>query len=195
MEEYFYQRNMKLLTSSVLSAFDMCDDEMVKENSIDREEYSQISQKIWNKRNPRSEEEIEAQYLEFNEEFCENLPEEATVTKGIPCNAGRNTCHITWDGYMTPCVTIDAIKIDVKKYGFEESYKKLVEESDEIPRLVECITCPHSHRCLTCIAAHYSDTGEFGKVSERLCWKKQHPEEAEELEKHLISKGLLKKKI
>lgn len=101
---------------------------------------------------------------------------------GSPCSAGTNSCYINWLGLMQPCVTFDLFSKDPKDTGFKKCWEDLVEWTNNIPRLTECVNCLHRYRCRHCIAMHYNDTGELGKVSPRLCWKHNNPEEAERLE-------------
>ena len=95
---------------------------------------------------------------------------------GFSCGAGNNSFSIDWQGFMVPCTVVDFIKAEPLKIGVEEAWKKIVEESQKVPQLIECQCCKYRKHCNLCIVNHYEDTHEFGKPSPRLCWKAQHPE-------------------
>lgn len=100
------------------------------------------------------------------------------IEKGMTCGAGRSTFAINWKGEMLLCNTSDVFKVDLKECEIKTAWQKVVEFADQIPQLTECQTCRFQNRCRKCLFLHYGDTGEFGKVSPRLCWKQKHPEEA-----------------
>jgi len=102
------------------------------------------------------------------------------VEKGIPCNAGRNTCCITWKGDMQICNVMDMYKVSLKNTNISNAWRELITWADNVPRLIECQNCIYRLKCKQCIAFHYGDTGEFGKPSPRLCYKVTHPKEAAE---------------
>lgn len=93
-------------------------------------------------------------------------------TKGFFCGGGNNTFHITWQGTMQTCPTFDVFRTYPLEVGLQEAWDKLTEMVSEVDGLVECRICPHRQYCTTCAAMHYKDTGVFGKVSPKLCFKR-----------------------
>ncbi|MBP3599778.1 MAG: hypothetical protein J6J30_01725, partial [Clostridia bacterium] len=138
------------------------------------EKFTKDAKYIWCDRRGIKEDEAPSEYV--NEIYpSTNNP---IVEKGVPCNAGRNTCCINWKGEMQSCNVMDMYKVDLTKKSVREAWEDIVKWSDEVPRIIECQNCIHRLNCRSCIAQHYGDTGEFGKPSPRICYKILHPEEA-----------------
>lgn len=110
------------------------------------------------------------------------------IEKGMTCGAGRSTFAINWKGEMLLCNTSDVLKVPLRECSVEEAWQRVVEFADQVPQLTECQVCRFQNRCRKCIFLHYGDTGEFGKVSPRLCWKRQHPEEAAREEAEFLAR-------
>lgn len=179
-ERYFREKGFILNPVDTLIQFERCDDEVLKEETVNHERFKRIMCQIYAERTGRPVEEV-AKHAREESEYCEipqNVPSRKT---GISCSATRNSCQIDWEGHMTPCVAFDAIILDPRELGFEESWRRLVEWGEQVPVIEECVTCPFKYNCNTCVALHYNDLGEFGKPSPRLCWKRLHPEEAERI--------------
>lgn len=103
------------------------------------------------------------------------IPRDLVIKKkGINCGAGVNIFHINWLGEMQPCPTFNAKKIKTNDKKLSVAWQELTNWAKNIPQLIECQTCKHQYRCSLCLAAHWGDTGSFGKVSPRLCYKVQH---------------------
>lgn len=103
--------------------------------------------------------------------------------KGLHCNAGRCMFTINWKGEMQPCASIYWYSQNPHEVGgMEQAWKNLVAWADEVPVLEDCKTCIFQNKCRRCVALHYGDMGEYGKVSPRFCFKVLHPEEAAKLQ-------------
>ena len=92
---------------------------------------------------------------------------------------------------MTPCVSLDSCVSDPRTIGFQSAWKTMNQWAKSVPAIDECDHCVHLLKCPACVAMHYNDTGIEGVPSPRLCWKRNHPEEAAEIEKRLVAKGLI----
>lgn len=104
-----------------------------------------------------------------------DIPANKTVKeKGLSCSACNSSFHVNWHGEMTPCVTFDPVRFDLKEMSVAEAWEKLKAWGAELPEITECQTCRYYLRCKHCVALHWGDTGEYGKVSPRLCYKLQH---------------------
>ncbi len=161
---YAKERGIKLRYNSTLKANRECDYETVTLNEVDYDEMLRFQTEASNLTNE--------EFREANEVV---IPENIKIRqKGISCAACNSSCHINWRGEMTPCVTFDPVRFDVKNVPLKDAWERMKEWGKEIPEIIECQTCRYYLRCKHCIALHWGDTGEFGKVSPRLCYKIQH---------------------
>lgn len=190
VHDYFYKRKQRLIFDQTLMNFNKCTENVIEAEQVSEAEIESKRQVWYNKNGLNSEKNVDDVALYERTIKIMSTPDD--TDKGLRCSAGRSACHITWEGLMTPCVSFDAFSIDPKKLGFRESWEKLVSWSDEVPRLTECEQCLFQWKCKNCVAVHYNDLKEFGKPSPRLCWKRNHSEEAERIQKELIKKGILK---
>lgn len=113
--------------------------------------------------------------------------------KGLQCNAGKTMIHINWQGMMVVCSSFDVFSVDPRKVGFNQAYEQIKAWTKTVPLLEECEGCIFYKKCLLCPAIHYGDTGEFGKVSPRLCFKKQYPKAAAKAQAEYDRRQALKK--
>ncbi|MEE0875638.1 MAG: radical SAM protein [Ruminococcus sp.] len=115
-------------------------------------------------------------------------------TKGLHCNAGRCMFTVNWKGEMQPCASIYWYTQNPHEVGgIEQAWENLVAWADEVPALEDCKTCIFQHKCRLCVALHYCDMGEYGKVSPRFCFKALHPKEAAKLQTEYDRGQVLKK--
>lgn len=180
VERYFREKGYTLSAVDTLTRYDQSDESVIEKECVDHDHFERVMRQISSERTGKSIEEVNIEYSDVTD-YCEvpqNLPEHMF---GMPCAAGRNSCHIDWEGKMTPCVAFDAFSMDPREIGFKECWEKMVEWCDQVPILEECVTCPFKLKCNRCIAIHYNDTGVFGKPSPRLCWKRHHPDEASQI--------------
>ncbi len=178
------EKHLSIRPSSTLISYDKCDEQKRKKYEVVKEEYDRIKYKIIGYTND----------VEDDCEFTSIIPDDNIHGKGITCNAGRNTCTINWEGKMKSCVTLDAFCIDPHDVGgIKECWNMLNKWTESVPMLIECQKCIFRYKCPHCIALHYNDTHEFGKVSPRLCFKIQHPEEAAKLQAEYDRRQALKK--
>lgn len=180
VERYFREKGYILRAIDTLTRYDRSKDSVLEKECVDHDHFERIMHQISSERTGKPIEEVIIQYSDATD-YCE-VPQVISKHKsGMPCSAGRNSCHIDWEGKMTPCVAFNAFSEDPREIGFKECWQKMVEWCDQVPVLEECVTCPFKFKCNRCIAIHYNDTGEFGKPSPRLCWKRLHPDEANQI--------------
>ncbi len=163
--------------TSMLSDFDRCSSETIDANGIDDEEYARILDRI----------RCDAAGIEYTDDYVRpetfSTPHSNVPEKGIFCGAARNACYINWRGDMQPCVTLDGIVRHPLVDGLMNCWKDISEWACDVPSLAECERCIFRSHCLTCVAAHFNDTGKMGVVSPRLCWKVKYPQKAAEAQK------------
>ncbi len=176
--EFSKLMHCELRYSDLMINFNKSTPEQINEVKDDHDKFAEDSKYIWCDKRGVAETDIEAEPL------TEIFPttDNPVVERGIPCNAGRNTCCITWKGDMQTCNVMDMYKVSLKDTSVADAWRELVDWADNVPRLVECQNCIHRLHCKQCIAQHYGDAGEFGKPSPRLCYKVTHPKEAAEFE-------------
>ena len=66
--------------------------------------------------------------------------------------------------------------------GMEKCWEMIVQWADNVPALAECVNCIFRYKCRRCVALHFGDMGEFGKVSPRFCFKVLYPEAAAKMQ-------------
>lgn len=178
--EFSKQKNLEFKYTDFLINFNECNDEVIDNFHGDHDEYLRVSKRIWCER--KGIDYKDAGDVISPENQIVPSTDNPVIEKGIPCNAGRNSCIINWKGEMQPCIMIEAHKEYPLEKGVKKSWENIVAWSDSVPQIVECQNCIHRLHCKKCIAAHYCDVGEFGKPSPRMCYKVLHPEEAAKFE-------------
>ena len=191
VERFCRKEGHILYSSHILTQFDRCTSDVLGKVMADEEKFWSIMKQIRKERGGSISGNDENDSEESVEKFCDLEADMKIAKKGIVCSAARNSCHLDWEGMMTPCVSFDALRLDPVQKGFHECWKEMTQWADKIPVLEECVSCIHKYKCNRCIALHYNDTGAFNKVSPRLCWKRKYPRQAEAIEKQLMEKGLL----
>ncbi|MBQ6267587.1 MAG: radical SAM protein [Clostridia bacterium] len=173
---YARERKLAVFPTDALINSGKCDDETVAQEVVDYKEYKQLETAHLSKVTGVSA----SDYIdEFFSSFV--IPREPDK-KGLQCSAGKSMIFINWQGMMVPCISFDKFTFDPRKLGFAECWRQVQEWSDNVPLLDECMKCIFQRKCRLCAAAHYGDTGEFGKVSARFCFKKLYPEQAAKIQ-------------
>lgn len=189
---YTKDKGIPISISGLLLQFGQCDIEKIKMESIGDENINIIKanriREAGGIEGNIKEEEYKLYYTNIKQ-----LLDNPHKKNGIPCSAGINVCHISWEGKMTPCVSFNAFSEDPRELGFKKCWDDLRYWADKVPRLEPCSACVHQLRCPACLSFHYNDTHKFGIPSKRLCWKNNHPEEATAIETRLIEKGIISK--
>ena len=181
---YFNSLNLKVNYGGTLMNFGKCNSVTLEEEEVDSDLISDFFFKKWCiDHNKTFDEGKEAELRRLQKDYLNNGTEKKD---GLKCGAARNTCHINWKGEMTPCVSMDAFKKDPRTIGFAECWRQMCKWADNIPYLEECSGCMFISKCRSCASYHYLDTGKFGVVSPRHCWKRNHPQEAADLETEII---------
>lgn len=187
---YFLAKGYTLSYDETLISFGECSDDTVNQESVDSNKLDAIKLKLENVEQLLSAQDALEKREKWIQRSIKRLKNQEIVEKGMLCSACRNVCHITWKGFVTPCVTLQDYILDPRSIGFEECWNRLKAWGDEVPQLVECQNCLFYEKCTSCVAMHYNDTHEFGKPSPRLCWKCKHPEEAANIQQEIEQRGL-----
>lgn len=87
----------------------------------------------------------------------------------MACMAGRCSFTINWQGEMRPCVILNKPAFSVFELGFEEAWKRIVEETGKIQLNSKCSVCRARHLCRTCAASALLEAGSFEAVPEYMC--------------------------
>ena len=88
----------------------------------------------------------------------------------IRCRAGSTTFWVTWDGKMTPCGMMVEPVAQVDD-GFENAWKKIRKEREQIILPPECTNCEYKANCDVCAAVTYAETGKFDGLPTYVCEK------------------------
>ena len=178
MEEvlnYARKNHLSAFPMDALMASENCSN-IVENGIVDHKEYRKILNKHYSALYNIPLEDYE-NYI-FNSYFIQTEHHK----KGLPCSATKSMISINWLGMMIPCVTFNMIQFDPRLLGFENCWEQIKTWGSEVPILQECEDCIFQTKCALCPALHYIDTGEFGKVSSRFCFKKIYPEEAAKIQ-------------
>ena len=94
-------------------------------------------------------------------------PEPAEEKPGqMACMAGQCSFTINWQGEMRPCVILGKPAISVFESGFQNAWKKLMEETGNIRLSARCSVCHLRHLCRTCAASALLEAGSYEAVPE-----------------------------
>lgn len=94
---------------------------------------------------------------------------EPTNQDPLPCNSGKNTFWITWDGRMIPCSLMSTPETHPFQQGFQSAWDELKMKCNTIPICKACNTCSLQEYCLTCPARLLTESGDFEKPGAYLC--------------------------
>ena len=118
-----------------------------------------------------------------SEDDLPDIPEfnSNTISRGLRCNAARNSFQVSWDGTMYPCSSLRECGASPLENGFDASWKKINEYVLNYPAPVECVGCKYEKACLHCVAVH-RDGAPLGHADPRICL----------LGRKMVSEGLVK---
>lgn len=173
------EKKLSIFPTNALQQQGKCDKETLAAELVDYDEYQKIEHRHLSILRNQPFDEFERRYYST---FSEPIPSEKPC--GLSCNAGRCSFTVNWQGRMKPCANLDLITVDARETGIQNAWDQLVAWADQVPILTECETCIFQSKCRRCVALHYGDMGEFGKVSPRFCFKVLHPKEAAEMQAH-----------
>lgn len=108
------------------------------------------------------------------EEMMDNTDEDCQIQLSqegdkVLCTAGRGSFWVTWKGDLSACGMIPHQGNRVFEVGFNQAWKKIVEETDAIRLPVVCRDCSLKQACRPCMAMTYTETGEFDQVPQYKC--------------------------
>lgn len=166
---FAYENGISFYYTHTLKANRKCDVADVLELSISEEQQKWIDAKVY-----------EYTGLEKKEPpLCEMLDKDDEQKFGTECGAGNSLFHINWKGELTPCVTFEPVVAYPLTSSVREAWEIIRDYCAQIPRKLECRKCHFYNRCQHCVALHWGDTDNFDQPALRLCWKMQHPEQAQ----------------
>lgn len=100
---------------------------------------------------------------------AENFTPPAAYSKGYTCRAGSAGFWVKWDGTMTACGMQGDKNLDLKNSTFEDSWKKLVQQTNTAELAEECQKCRLQTFCPHCASAEITENGRYGRKTEYLC--------------------------
>lgn len=107
--------------------------------------------------------------MEKNERLEELLKGIPTAYDTFPCDAGKISYWITWDGRMIPCPNMNQPITYPFKEGLVNAWNHLKHLCAGIPKSQECTDCAHKDQCCSCPANLYGETGYYDKPAQYLC--------------------------
>lgn len=87
----------------------------------------------------------------------------------ISCLAGNCSFTINWQGEMRPCVVLSTPSIPVFETGFENAWKEISAQTQEILINPTCTKCSLRPVCRTCAAGALLETGAYDGIPDYLC--------------------------
>lgn len=87
----------------------------------------------------------------------------------FPCNSGKNSFFITWDGRMIPCPILSTPQSYPVKQGFTEAWRDLALKCSEVPTCKTCDKCVLKENCNSCPGRLLNETGSFQEPAPYLC--------------------------
>ncbi|MGN0299238.1 MAG: radical SAM protein, partial [Lachnospiraceae bacterium] len=85
------------------------------------------------------------------------------------CRAGRCSFWIDWQGNIGNCGMYTSAKVPLAGHSFEEAWRQVVEQTNQIRYSPVCTNCPNYHLCHACIAMVYNESGDCNGYPEYLC--------------------------
>ncbi|MBQ6431100.1 MAG: radical SAM protein [Oscillospiraceae bacterium] len=74
---------------------------------------------------------------------------------GIDCSAGSYRFCVTWDGYMVPCLSFDAPRIDLRRVPFLDAWRQILDHNMKVRQPIECNGCAYKAVCIRCPVCRY----------------------------------------
>lgn len=87
----------------------------------------------------------------------------------MSCRAGRCSFWLDWQGNLGNCGMYTSVKYPLKGHGFAETWKQVVEETNQMRYSPVCTNCPNFKLCHACIAMVYNESGDRDGRPEYLC--------------------------
>ncbi|MDF2588856.1 MAG: Radical domain protein [Anaerocolumna sp.] len=90
-------------------------------------------------------------------------------TDNFPCNSGKNSFWVTWDGKMVPCTFMDSPATYPFEKGFQTAWEELKKSCNLVPVCTTCQECSLNEYCQSCPATLRMETGSFTEPAPYLC--------------------------
>lgn len=95
-----------------------------------------------------------------------------TPVQGLPCGGGSSSFAVHWNGWMHPCLSLDAIRFDVLHGSFADGWNHIRSEVDRCLFPGECTGCAYQGICTPCIVSHEWG-GDPGHPNPAFCERSQ----------------------
>lgn len=106
----------------------------------------------------------ELEYFNAARERFKNSPI-LGCSQTLDCRAGKSSCWINWQGFLTPCVFMEKPSIDLRENNFEKAWEYIVKESDNLCAFDDCIGCKNKRFCSICYAAAIHEKKATGTLN------------------------------
>lgn len=90
-------------------------------------------------------------------------------SNAFPCNSGKNSFFITWEGVMVPCSIMNTPKALPLKGSFKHAWRELVLKCNKVPVCKTCSKCSLRGQCKSCPGRLLNETGSFKEPAPYLC--------------------------
>lgn len=128
---------------------------------------------------------------QYFQPLTEQIIKEAERGEGkeISCRAGRCAFWVDWKGNMANCGMYAATGVDMKKIGFQQAWKEIVEKTNRVIYSPVCSNCPNHWLCHACIAMVYNESGSQNGRPEYICQMTEAAAGFYKLYAELLEKG------
>lgn len=113
--------------------------------------------------------EVFRQYVNQTLFLIDTERSEIELSRKMSCYAGQCSFSINWQGEMRPCVVLDRPSVPVFKVGFEQAWKQIVEEVEQIFLSDKCSKCRMRPLCDTCAACALLESGSYDGIPVYMC--------------------------
>lgn len=107
-------------------------------------------------------------FVPLTEELLKELEEKKQPIE-MHCRAGRCSFWLDWQGYLSSCGMYSHSRVALENKSFEEAWKEVVSETEEVRYSPACTVCPNRALCHSCIAMVYNECGTVDGRPEYLC--------------------------
>lgn len=118
----------------------------------------------------------ESQYRLYREHLLKQInqrqqaaEDETAGTMAMECMAGSCSFTVSWQGFMRPCVMLEAPSLPVFSSSFGECWNRLKQETAQISLCPDCAACAYRPLCHVCAANAFHESGSYRGKSEYLC--------------------------
>lgn len=89
--------------------------------------------------------------------------------EGMRCRAGLCSLWVDWQGNFSNCGMYPSAKTELQGSSFEESWKRIVDDTAAVRYNADCLSCANRALCHPCIAMIYNECGSHSGRPEYMC--------------------------